>query len=135
MYLHYCIRSTKSVNCIRFPMKSCINGENCAGITCVYMKLFSFEIQKCGKILCAHKPYFLMLGHIYKHYKSNIDNEPTYTATVAIYVANAIEDFSSYCTLLVGSHGFDSCRPRIASCRIVKCWKTQPINSSRAIFV
>ena len=63
MYLHYCIRSTKSVNCIRFPMKSCINGENCAGITCVYMKLFSFEIQKCGKILCAHKPYFLMPGH------------------------------------------------------------------------
>ena len=29
------------------------------------MKLFNFEIQKCGKILCAHKPYFLMLGHIY----------------------------------------------------------------------
>ena len=29
------------------------------------MKLFKFEIQKCGQILCAHKPYFLMLGHIF----------------------------------------------------------------------
>ena len=27
-------------------------------------ELFKFEIQKCGQILCAHKPYFLMLGHI-----------------------------------------------------------------------
>ena len=27
-------------------------------------KLFMFEIQKCGQVLCAHKPYFLMLGHI-----------------------------------------------------------------------
>ena len=27
-------------------------------------KLFKFEIEKCGQILCAHKPYFLMLGHI-----------------------------------------------------------------------
>ena len=47
-YLHYCTRFTKSVNCIRFPMKSCINGENCAGLPCVYMKLFNFQIQKCG---------------------------------------------------------------------------------------
>ena len=28
-------------------------------------KLFKFEIQKCGQILCAHKPYFLMPGHIF----------------------------------------------------------------------
>ena len=27
------------------------------------MKLFNFEIQKCGQILCAHKPYFLKPGH------------------------------------------------------------------------
>ena len=63
MYLHYCTRFTKSVNCIRFPMNSFINGENCTGIPCVYMKLFNFENQKCGQIFCAHKPYFLMLGH------------------------------------------------------------------------
>ena len=44
-------------------MKSYINGENCDGLPCVYMKLFNFEIQKCGQILCVHKPYFLMPGH------------------------------------------------------------------------
>ena len=26
-------------------------------------ELFRFEIQKYGKILCVHKPHFLMLGH------------------------------------------------------------------------
>ena len=30
-----------------------------------YIKLFNFEIQKCGQILCAHKPYFLIPGHIF----------------------------------------------------------------------
>ena len=29
------------------------------------MKLFKFEIQICAQILCAHKPYFLMPGHIF----------------------------------------------------------------------
>ena len=32
-------------------MNSCINGENCAGLPCVYTKLFNFEIQKCDQIL------------------------------------------------------------------------------------
>ena len=45
-------------------MKCCINGKTFAGIPCAYMKLFNFEIQKYGQILCAHKPYFLMPGHI-----------------------------------------------------------------------
>ena len=51
-------------------MKSFINGENCTGLPCVYMKLFKFEIQKCGQILCAHhsNPYFLMPGHIYAYH-------------------------------------------------------------------
>ena len=26
--------------------------------------VYNFEIQKRGQILCAHKTYFLMLGHI-----------------------------------------------------------------------
>ena len=26
--------------------------------------IFKFEIRKCGQILCAHKPCFLMMGHI-----------------------------------------------------------------------
>ena len=48
-------------------MKSCINDENFAGLSCVYIKLFKFEMKKCtcGQPLCAYKPYFLMPGHIY----------------------------------------------------------------------
>ena len=46
-------------------MKNYINGESCAGFPSLYMKLFNFEIQKYGQILCAHKPYFLMPGHIF----------------------------------------------------------------------
>ena len=45
-------------------MKSCMNGENFIGLLLISMKLFKFENQKYGQILCAHKPYFLMLGHI-----------------------------------------------------------------------
>ena len=33
-------------------------------IPCFHKKLFNFEIQKCGQILCARKTHFLMLGHI-----------------------------------------------------------------------
>ena len=46
-------------------MKCCINGENLIRLLYLSAKLFKFEIQKCGQILCAHKPYFLMPGHIY----------------------------------------------------------------------
>ena len=45
-------------------MKCCINGENIIRLLCLTAKLLKFEIQKCGQILCAHKPYFLMPGHI-----------------------------------------------------------------------
>ena len=46
-------------------MKCCINGENVIRLLFLSAKLLKFEIQKCGQILCAHKPYFLMPGHIY----------------------------------------------------------------------
>ena len=46
-------------------MKCCITGENFIRLLEVSIKLFKFEIQKCGQILCAHKPYFLMPGRIY----------------------------------------------------------------------
>ena len=46
-------------------MKCCINGENSIRLLILSAKLFKFEIQKCGQILCAHKPYFLIPGHIY----------------------------------------------------------------------
>ena len=46
-------------------MKCCISSGNTITILFLFTELFKFEIQKCGQILCAHKPYFLMLGHIY----------------------------------------------------------------------
>ena len=47
-------------------MKCCINGENFIRLLFLSAKLLKFEIQKCAQILCAHKPYFLMPGHIYE---------------------------------------------------------------------
>ena len=46
-------------------MKCYITGRNYISLQFLSAKLFKFEIQKCGQILCAHKPYFLMPGHIY----------------------------------------------------------------------
>ena len=48
-------------------MKRCINVGNVITLLFLSAKLLKFEIQKCGQILCAHKPYFLMPGHIYKN--------------------------------------------------------------------
>ena len=45
-------------------MKCCMNGGNVIRLLFLSVKLLKFEIQKCGQILCAHKPYFLMPGHI-----------------------------------------------------------------------
>ena len=64
-YLLYCLRYGNSVNCIRFLITCCINGENLIRLLYLSAKLFKLDIQKCGQILCAHKPYFLMPGHIY----------------------------------------------------------------------
>ena len=48
-------------------MKCCINGRNFIRLLVSSTKLFKFEIQQCGQILCVHKPYFLMPDHIYIH--------------------------------------------------------------------
>ena len=48
-----CIRYSKPVSCIRFPMKCCINGKKCVRILSLFKKLFNFKIQKCGQILCC----------------------------------------------------------------------------------
>ena len=45
-------------------MKCCINGGNVIRLLFLSAKLLKFEIQKSGQILCVHKPYFLMPGHI-----------------------------------------------------------------------
>ena len=44
-------------------MKCCINGVNVIRLLFLSAKLLKFKIQKCGQILYAHKPYFLMPGH------------------------------------------------------------------------
>ena len=46
-------------------MKCCINGGKVIRLLFLSAKLLKFEIQKYGQLLCAHKPYFLMLGHKY----------------------------------------------------------------------
>ena len=51
---------------MRFPMKCCINDVNFIGLLLLSTELFKFEIQKYGQILCVHKPYFLMPGHIFE---------------------------------------------------------------------
>ena len=47
-------------------MNCSINGGNIIRLLFLLAKLLKFEIQKCGQILCAHKPYFLMPGHKFK---------------------------------------------------------------------
>ena len=47
-------------------MKCCINDVNFIRLLLLSTEVFKFEIQKYGQILCVHKPYFLMPGHIYK---------------------------------------------------------------------
>ena len=49
---------------MRFSMKCCINDVNFIILLLLRTELFKFEIQKYGQILCVHKPYFLMPGHI-----------------------------------------------------------------------
>ena len=49
-------------------MKCCINGGNVIRLLFLSAKLLKFQIQKCRQILCAHKPYFLMPGHIYVYF-------------------------------------------------------------------
>ena len=52
----------------------------CCIIDVLFTKLFKFEIQKYGHTLCAHKPYYLMLGHIYSNLQCmNITTHTTYT--------------------------------------------------------
>ena len=59
-------------------------------------KLLKFEIQKCGQILCVHKPYFLMPGHklefVYKYFviqnSSKYQNPRNKTEALVLFVIN-----------------------------------------------
>ena len=67
-YLLYFLRYKCFVICIRFLIKFYINYRNFIRLVILSAKLWKFEIQTCGQILCAYKPYFLMLGHICSKY-------------------------------------------------------------------
>ena len=54
-------------------MKCCINGGNGIRLLFLSAKLLKFQIQKCRQILCAHKPYFLMPGHICKFLDTDLN--------------------------------------------------------------
>ena len=72
-------RYSSFVNCIRYSMNYCINGGNFIKLLLLFIKLFKFEIQKHSEILRAHKPYFLMPGHIcYKGFCYNLSYVYTY---------------------------------------------------------
>ena len=55
-------------------MKCCINGGKFIRLLFLSAMLLKFEIQKCGQILCAHKPYFLMPGHIWGRMLKSMHN-------------------------------------------------------------
>ena len=69
-------------------MKCCINGRNYIKLLFLSGKLFKFETQKCGQILCAHKPYFLMPGHISQFCHKLANN--MYISSIATYVAQTM---------------------------------------------
>ena len=48
-------------------MKCCINHVTFIRLPLLSTELFKFELQKYGQILCVHKPYFLMPGHIFEN--------------------------------------------------------------------
>ena len=59
-------------------MKCCINGRNYIRLILLSVKLFKFEIRNFSQISCAHKPYFLMPGHIYIPYTAKLSRGKTF---------------------------------------------------------
>ena len=65
IYLTFSVRCTSSVNCMKLPIMFYSSCKSFTDKLCLSTKLYNFEVQKSSQILCAHKPYFLMPGHIY----------------------------------------------------------------------
>ena len=63
IFIINCTSYLQSASCIRFCKNDCI--AKWLKIPCLHKKLFNFEIQKCGQILCTHKTHLLMSGHKY----------------------------------------------------------------------
>ena len=62
-------------------MKCCINDVKFIRLLLLSTELFKFEIQIYGQILCVHKPYFLMPGHI----SGSSKNPRLYVANTLLY--------------------------------------------------
>ena len=67
-YLTFCVSYVFSVNCIKFSSGYWIIFKSFMDKLCSGTKLLNLELPKSGQILCAHKPYFLMPGHICQNY-------------------------------------------------------------------
>ena len=63
-------------------MLFCLTDENYIQIECLEEKLLTIKVWKIGQISCVHKPYFLMLGHIYAYIHTY-----TYTYIIAICIS------------------------------------------------
>ena len=74
-------------------MKCCINDVNFIRLLVLSTELFQLENQKYGQILCVHKSYFLMPGHIYQTVckgvmiPSSLRNDAWFLALLAYDVA------------------------------------------------
>ena len=64
IYLTFRASCTSFVNCIKFPMVYYTSSKKFIDKLCLGTKVWNFKVQISGEILCARKPYFLILGHI-----------------------------------------------------------------------
>ena len=67
-YLTFCVRYTSSVNFIKISIVCYRTLKSFIDKLFFSTKLWNFEVHKSSQILCVHKPYFLMLGHLYSTY-------------------------------------------------------------------
>ena len=65
VYLIFCVRYASFVNCIKFPIVFNSSGKSFVDKLCSNKVIQPQSPQKSSQILCAHKPYFLIPGHIY----------------------------------------------------------------------
>ena len=63
-YLASCASFTTSVNCIEFIIVFCTISISFIDTLYLDKKLLKIQNLKSSQILCAHKQYFLMPGHI-----------------------------------------------------------------------
>ena len=67
-YLILCVSQAIAVNFIELTIVCRTTKNSSINKLCLCTKLQNFQVQKSSQILCVHKPYFLILGHIYVMY-------------------------------------------------------------------